>query len=76
ALLIDIAKNTGGRYFRAVDRQTLEAIYDEIDRLEKTEIDVTTLKRYQEKFHPWLRLGLLLLGIELLLQLLVFRTIP
>ncbi|MEO1435028.1 MAG: VWA domain-containing protein [Bacteroidota bacterium] len=76
ALLIDIAKQTSGRYFRAVDRATLEAIYDEIDRLEKTEIDVTTLKRYREEFHPWLRLGLLLLGIELLFQLLVFRTIP
>ena len=75
-LLKRIASETGGRYFRATDRKQLEEIYDEIDRLEKTKIEVTTIKRYTEMFHPWLILGLLLLGLEMLLRYTLLRTIP
>jgi len=50
-LLEDIADQTGGKYFRAKDNRGLQQIYNEIDRLEKTEIEVTRIKRYSELFH-------------------------
>jgi len=50
-LLAEIATMTGGKYFRATSAESLERIYAEIDQLEKTEIEVTTLKRYNEEFH-------------------------
>ena len=75
-LLGEISKMTGGRYFRATDEIGLESIYEEIDRLEKTEIEVTTIKRYSEEFGFWVFLGLLFLGLEIALRYSLFRTIP
>ncbi|MGE5233957.1 MAG: vWA domain-containing protein [Acidobacteriota bacterium] len=64
-LLAQIAAQTGGRYFRATDRTELEAGFDEIDRLEKTPLQVKRYVRYQEDFAPWAwaALGLLLLPL-------------
>jgi len=67
---------TGGKYFRATSAESLERIYAEIDQLEKTEIEVTTLKRYSEEFHHFALWGLILLVIELFLRYTVFKTIP
>jgi Ca-activated chloride channel family protein len=67
-LLQEISSSTGGRYYRAKDRNQLEAIYAEIDRLEKTEIEVNIFKRYQDEFRSFLLIGLGLLLIELLLR--------
>ena len=75
-LLAEIAKMTGGKYFRATSAESLERIYAEIDQLEKTEIEVTTLKRYSEEFHHFALWGLILLVIELFLRYTVFKTIP
>jgi Ca-activated chloride channel family protein len=75
-LLDEIAKMTGGRYFRATSVEGLEAIYAEIDQLEKTEIEVTAIKRYSEEFYPFAFFGLLFLVLEVLLRYTVFRTIP
>ncbi|MEM9991197.1 MAG: VWA domain-containing protein, partial [Bacteroidota bacterium] len=49
-LLTEISNMTGGKYFRATTAEGLQRIYDEIDRLEKTEIEVTTVRRYSEEF--------------------------
>ena len=68
ALLKEISKNTGGRYFRATDRDDLENIYAEIDRLEKTEIEVNVFKRYEDEFRNFLILGLIFLFAELILR--------
>lgn len=68
ALLKEISKNTGGRYFRATDRDDLENIYAEIDRLEKTEIEVNVFKRYEDEFRNFLIIGLILLLLELILR--------
>ncbi|MEM9820253.1 MAG: VWA domain-containing protein [Bacteroidota bacterium] len=76
ALLQKIANMTGGRYYRAESAQKLELIYDEIDKLEKTEIEVTSIKRYSEEFYRFALAGLLLLLLEILLRYTVFRTIP
>lgn len=75
-LLAEIASMTGGKYFRATSAESLERIYAEIDQLEKTEIEVTTLKRYSEEFHHFALWGLILLVIELFLRYTVFKTIP
>ena len=75
-LLTEIALSTGGRYFRAIDEQSLEEIYAEIDRLEKTEIEVTAFKRYSEEYVPWLSWGLIFLVGAFLFQWTIFRTLP
>lgn len=76
ALLQEIATMTGGKYFRATSAESLERVYEEIDQLEKTEIEVTTIKRYKEEFHQFAFWGLLLLILEFLLRYTLFRTIP
>lgn len=75
-LLRQIADLTGGQYFRATTSENLQQIYDEIDQLEKTEIDVTVIKRYSEKFQQFAFLGILFLTLELLLRYTVLRAIP
>ncbi|MBV6427032.1 MAG: hypothetical protein KIPDCIKN_01545 [Haliscomenobacter sp.] len=74
-LMRQIARMTGGKYFRATSEEGLEKIYREIDGLEKTEIEVTTLKRYSEAFRTFALAGLLLLLLELVLRQTVVRTI-
>ena len=74
-LLQEISKETGGQYFRAKDIEELKAIYQEIDRLEKTKIETTTIKRYSEAFHSWIWLAILFVLIKILLANLVFKSI-
>ncbi len=75
-LLRQIAEMTGGKYYRAVDEQSLEQIYASIDQLEKTKIEVTSFKRYSEEYHHFAFLGILFLLIEVLLRYTVLRAIP
>jgi len=75
-LLAYIAETTNGRYFRARDTEELESIYDYIDELEKTEIETTVFKRYEEQFGRFLLIGLGLLLLETLLRYTVLRTVP
>ncbi|MDH3735282.1 MAG: VWA domain-containing protein [Gemmatimonadota bacterium] len=71
-----IAELTGGQYFRATDRESLEEIYAEIDALETTEIDVQSFTRYGELFHFPLAAGLLLLLLEVVLSNTALRRLP
>jgi Ca-activated chloride channel family protein len=71
-----IAQTTGGKYYRATDRRSLESIYREIDGLEKTEIKVKEYTRYSELFIPLLFGALALLLIEIGLANTRFRKIP
>jgi Ca-activated chloride channel family protein len=74
-LLRDIAATTGGRYFRAKDSEALARIFQQIDGLEKTPIQVTRYVKYDEIAKPLVLAGMLLLGLELLLgATLVVRT--
>lgn len=68
-LLNNMAQTTGGRYFRAVNRESLEKIYAEIDQLEKTKIEVTSFKKYAEAFFPFALLAIMGLIVEILLGL-------
>jgi len=73
-LLKEIAEVTGGKYFRATNNKKLEEIYDEINKLEKTEIEEFKYYNYEEKYRPLVLLAGLLLLIELLLRFTVFRS--
>ncbi|GGH37114.1 aerotolerance regulator BatA [Mangrovimonas yunxiaonensis] len=73
-LLKDIAQVTGGRYFRATNNQKLAEIYDEINKLEKTEIEEFKYYNYEEKFRPLVLLAGLMLLFEVLLRHTVFRS--
>lgn len=76
SLLQEIAEMTGGKYFRAVSSQSLQEIYNEIDQLEKTEIEVSVMKRYSEEFHWFSAFAFFLLTLELLLRYTLLRSIP
>ena len=76
ATLQETATLTGGRYFRATDRESLEQIYAEIDELETTEIEVEQFTRYGELFPIPLLVGLVLLLLEVCLARTVMRKIP
>ena len=73
-LLKDIATATGGKYFRATDNESLEEIYDEINKLEKTEVEEFKYYRYEEKFRPWILLAGVLLLLEWILRNTLFRS--
>jgi len=74
-LLNNIAKATNGKYFRAKNEKELAKIYEYIDKLEKTKIEVKVFKRYSEEFRFFLFPGLLLLLLILLLKKTILRTI-
>jgi len=73
-LLKGIAKATGGQYFRATNNSKLEEIYDEINKLERTEIEEFKYYKYEEKFRPWVLLAGALLLLEWLLRNTLFRS--
>ena len=73
-LLKQIAATTEGKYFRATSNTRLGEIYEEINKLEKTEIEEFKFKSYDEQFRPLVLLALALLGLELLLRYTVFRS--
>lgn len=73
-LLKEIAEATGGRYFRATNNKKLEEIYEEINKLEKTEVEEFKFYNYDEKYRSLVILAGLLLLMELLLRFTVFRS--
>lgn len=75
-LLTQIAKETGGQYYRAKDNESLRNIYSEIDRLEKSRIEVTALRRHTEQFFPFALAAAILLMLELLLRWTVLKKFP
>lgn len=74
-LMKQIATQTGGKYFRATGNRSLETIYNDIDKLEKTRIDITSYKHYAELFFPFAMLAIICLALEMLLRYSVFRSI-
>ncbi len=71
-----ISQTTGAKFYRAKDLETLEAVYDEIDQLEKTEIEVERFTRFEEKAGGWLIAGLIFLSLEQLLSLSRIGRLP
>ena len=75
-LLQEISGMTDGKYFRATSNAKLREIYQEIDQLEKSKIDVTEFRRKKDEYVPLLLIALALFGLEMLLRYTVLRNIP
>jgi len=76
AVMQQISTETDGKYFRATDNKKLKEIYAEIDKLEKTKIEITEFKQYTERFVPLVLAAAILLLLELLLRLTWLRNLP
>ena len=76
ALLREIADHTGARYFRAKDSEALTRIFGQIDRLERTPVDVIRYTRHEERTRPFLAAAFVLLGLELLLATTTVVRVP
>jgi len=76
ALLTRIATETGGKYFRARDRGALQDIYQEINLLEKSKVEVTSFQRYEERFLPFVLAALALIFFEIVFRTTLFRKFP
>ena len=74
-LLATIANSSGGKYFRATSNQKLDEVYQEIDKLERSKIEVTEFRRLHEEFYPLVAWALALLLLEFLLRKTIFRTL-
>jgi Ca-activated chloride channel family protein len=74
--LTKIAEITDGKYFRATDNATLEKIYKEIDRLEKTRIEVRSYRRFTELFYSYVGLALFLLMVDVGISKTWLRKLP
>jgi Ca-activated chloride channel homolog len=75
-LLTQIANETGGKYFRATNNESLGSIYKDIDRLEKSKFEVKTFTHYTEKFFPFVLVAILFVVLEWILRFTFFRKFP
>ena len=71
-----IASTTDGDFYRATSNKELSRIYKEIDQLEKSKLNVTKFSKKYEAYQPFALAAVLLLLLELLLRITVFRRIP
>ncbi len=76
ALLQQIAQMTGGKYFRATNNQKLRDIYKEIDKLEKSKIDVKEYRKHEDEFFIFGLVALIILLVDLLVRNTILKTIP
>lgn len=74
--LKEIADKTGGKFFRATSAKALERVFDEIDTLEKTKMNVESYSRMNEDFFPWILAALCCLGVAMILRYTLLIRIP
>ncbi len=75
-MLREMAKTTGGEYFRATNNQALEAIYEQINTLEKSEVEISERTLYTEEYALYLLLALILIGAESLVKMFIIKRLP
>lgn len=77
-LLTEMAEMTGGRYFRATDEEALKRVYDEINQLEKSEVQVIEYHKHyaNDHFEEWLLLAVLLLALEFVIGRIILNRLP
>ncbi len=75
-VLSQVAEMTDGKYFRATDNKKLRAIYQEIDKLEKTRVEVRSYRRYTELFYSFIFAALFLLAGDIGLSNTWLRKLP
>jgi Ca-activated chloride channel family protein len=74
--LTKIAEMTGAQYFRATNNRTLKQIYEDIDELEKTKMEVRAYRSYTEMFYNWVWVALIALALEMILSNTYLRKLP
>ena len=75
-VLRKIAEQTGGQYFRATDKQKLKAIYDQINTLEKSKVEISQFTTLNEEYLPWVLWALAVLAVEFILRTVILKRIP
>lgn len=75
-LLSRMASETGGKYFRASKENSLVGVFSEIDRLEKTKIDINRFTRYNELYSMYLIIGLIVYLITMLIEKTWLKRVP
>ncbi len=75
-ILRKIARQTGGEYFRATDKQTLQSIYDQINRMEKSRVEVSEFTILHEEYLVWVLAALAALLLEFIVSRLILKRIP
>lgn len=75
-IMTKISQETGGRYFRAQENAELDAIYSDIDQLERTKFNVRQYSKRSDLFEPFALAALIVLLCELLMRMLVLRRLP
>lgn len=75
-LLTQIAETSGGRYFRATNPEALDSVYQQIDQLERSSVEVSRYVSYTPRYLPFLLLATLLLGLEWSLRASRFGRVP
>ena len=75
-LMQQIATETGGRYFRATDNNSLAEIYTSIDKLEKTKVEVIKNVHFKNKFLPFVAAAIFFLMLEIVFRYLLLRKFP
>ena len=75
-VLKKISSSTDGQYFRATNNRTLAEIYDKINQLEKTRVEITSYRSAKELFYPWLGAGIILLFLEVGLARTILKKLP
>lgn len=73
--LNEIADLTGGKYFRATNKDSLAEIYEQIDQLEKSIIEVTEYRKRNEEYMPWILIGLVLIAFRFILQHTIIKSL-
>ncbi len=75
-LLMKISEETGGKFFRATDDDSLERVFSEIDKLERNKVETKDRVLWNEHYQPFLWLALLFLLLDLILSRTIFRVLP
>lgn len=75
-MLRKIARQTGGEYFRATDKQTLQSIYDQINSMEKNRVEVSEFTILHEEYLVWVLAALAALLLEFIVSRLILKRIP
>ncbi len=75
-LMKQISAATGGEYFRATNNKSLQNVFDKIDKLEKSKIDVLSYHNTKDEYFPFLAAALALLFLEIFLRWMIFKRIP
>jgi Ca-activated chloride channel family protein len=76
AILKEIAKKTGGKYFRATDKESLEKVYEEINSMEKSKVEVFEYMHVHEEFLTYVLWAVALLLLEFVVKYLLLKRIP